>query len=106
MLLPSRYKVAVWLGPCSGICGLGPTVSTAWCHLPSLTDVLVMQVPKIGALTVTLPTDPTRQPPCAPEAMYRLIGCPPVGPVADDSSVPLAVVLNHTSTDSPPVPAK
>ena len=33
-------------------------------------------------------------------------GSPPVGPEADDSSVPVLVVLNHTSADSAPVPPK
>ena len=51
-----------------------------------------------------LPTVPSRHL-VAPEVMASPIGSPLVPPL-DDSSVPGPLVLNHSSADSAPVPAK
>src|SRR5689334_16131298 len=110
---PSRYSVAVWLNDpgeqpneLDGQARPGLMVRIAWCHLPSLTlpPADAGQAPKTGASSVVLPTVPSRHL-GEPEVMASPIGSPLVPPL-DDSRVPDPVVLNHSSADSAPVPAK
>ena len=102
---PSTYSVTVWLNDppvqedVQGLKGL--TVSTAWCHLPSLT--VPEQPPKAGEFTTVLPAIPSRH--VLPEGTSSDMGSP-FCPEADDSRVPCPVVRNHSSAVSAPVPAK
>ena len=62
-----------------------------------------VQIPKSGGFSVVLPIFPSRQ--LCPEGTHNDIGSP-LDPDPDDSRVPCPVVLNHSSADSAPLPAK
>src|SRR5690242_21106162 len=110
---PSRYRVAAWLNDpgeqpneLDGQARPGLMVRIAWCHLPSLTvpPAVAGQAPKTGISSAALPAVASRHL-VEPELMASPIGSPLVPPL-EDSRVPDPVVLNHSSADSAPVPAK
>src|SRR5579862_8924842 len=108
----SWYSVAVWLNVPDEEVMPGLRVRTAWCHLPLLTVAKTLPFPKpsthspgrgIVSPSLMPTTCASRQPLLS---IHRAGGLPPLCGVLADSSVPLPVVLNHSSTDSAPVPVK